>query len=89
MICVVTGAAGFIGSTVSRKLLDGGVNVRGVDNFADFYPRKMKEVSIRDLRERRFDPERLIARVGRELGEGSAARLVALLQAPPVHRPVA
>lgn len=52
MNCVVTGAAGFIGSTVVKKLLERGVTVRGVDNFADFYPRSIKEVNIRDLRER-------------------------------------
>lgn len=53
MICLVTGAAGFIGSTVSRILLDRGWEVRGVDCFTDFYPRSMKEGNIADLTGRR------------------------------------
>ncbi len=53
MICLVTGAAGFIGSTVSRILLDRGWEVRGVDCFTDFYPRAMKERNISDLIGRR------------------------------------
>ncbi len=53
MICLITGAAGFIGSHLSRQLLSAGWKVRGVDNFADFYPRKMKEDNIADLRRRR------------------------------------
>ena len=53
MICLVTGAAGFIGSHVSRELLSRGWKVRGVDNFADFYARGMKEENIADLRQDR------------------------------------
>ncbi len=52
MRCVVTGAAGFIGSHLSRALLDRSWEVRGVDCFADFYPRQMKEANLADLRGR-------------------------------------
>lgn len=46
MKCLVTGAAGFIGSTLTKKLLAGGWEVVGIDNFADFYPRSMKEMNL-------------------------------------------
>lgn len=39
---LVTGSAGFIGSAVAKKLLDGGVNVVGVDNLNDYYNPKLK-----------------------------------------------
>lgn len=51
MACLVTGAAGFIGSHLSRKLLSRGWRVRGVDNFADFYPRAMKERNLEGVRD--------------------------------------
>lgn len=35
--CMVTGAAGFIGSRLSKRLLDGGRRVVGVDTFTDSY----------------------------------------------------
>lgn len=49
MICLVTGAAGFIGSNLSRRLLEAGWQVRGVDNFADFYPRSFKDANLAPL----------------------------------------
>ena len=52
MKCIVTGAAGFIGSTLTKKLLDSGWEVVGVDNFADFYPRSMKEMNLESIRGR-------------------------------------
>lgn len=53
MKCLVTGAAGFIGSTVTRKLLDKGWEVVGIDNFADFYPRSMKEMNLENVLDRK------------------------------------
>jgi len=49
MKCLVTGAAGFIGSTLTRRLLDKGWEVVGIDNFADFYPRAMKEMNLEGI----------------------------------------
>jgi len=52
MKCLVTGAAGFIGSTLTKKLLDRDWEVVGIDNFADFYPRSMKEMNLESIRGR-------------------------------------
>ena len=49
MICLVTGAAGFIGSHLCRKLLQKKYRVVGLDSFTDFYPRWIKEKNIQDL----------------------------------------
>ena len=46
---LVTGAAGFIGYHVSRKLLDRGDDVIGVDNLNDYYDPALKEARLRML----------------------------------------
>jgi UDP-glucuronate 4-epimerase len=46
---LVTGAAGFIGSTVSRKLLDRGDEVVGLDNLNAYYDPKLKEARLARL----------------------------------------
>lgn len=46
MICLVTGAAGFIGSHLCRRLLKEKYSVIGIDSFADYYPRWIKEKNI-------------------------------------------
>lgn len=50
MNCLITGAAGFIGSHLCQKLLDSGNSVIGIDSFTDFYPRWLKEKNISRLK---------------------------------------
>jgi len=55
MKALVTGAAGFIGSTLSERLLRSGADVVGIDCFTDYYPRPLKERNVSALRNaRRF-----------------------------------
>lgn len=43
---LVTGVAGFIGSTLADRLLADGHEVVGVDSFEDYYPRAMKAANL-------------------------------------------
>jgi UDP-glucuronate 4-epimerase len=52
---VVTGAAGFIGSHLSRTLLGAGHEVRGIDCFTDYYDPALKEENARGLDVERVD----------------------------------
>jgi len=47
MKVLITGAAGFIGSHLCERLLAGGWNVVGVDNFDDFYDPGIKRENIK------------------------------------------
>ena len=47
MTILVTGAAGFIGSELSLKLLERGEKILGVDNHNDYYDPKLKEARLR------------------------------------------
>jgi len=50
--CLVTGAAGFIGSHLAERLLQEDYEVLGVDCFSDYYPREVKEANLLTLRGR-------------------------------------
>jgi UDP-glucuronate 4-epimerase len=52
MKIVVTGVAGFIGSTLAEALLDAGHEVVGLDAFIPYYPRPVKEDNLTGLRQR-------------------------------------
>ena len=52
MRVLVTGSAGFIGSTVSHRLLDRGDEVVGLDNYNDYYEVSLKESRGQRLLER-------------------------------------
>jgi UDP-glucose 4-epimerase len=49
MKILVTGAAGFIGSHLAERLVKEGYEVRGVDSFLDYYPRRIKEHNLKGL----------------------------------------
>lgn len=48
---VVTGAAGFIGSHLSERLIADGHTVVGIDCFSDHYARELKELNVSELTE--------------------------------------
>ncbi|NBW39525.1 NAD-dependent epimerase/dehydratase family protein [bacterium] len=49
MRCLITGVAGFIGSSIAEKLLAQGHVVVGIDSFLPYYPREIKERNIAPL----------------------------------------
>ena len=50
MKALVTGVAGFIGSTLAERLVRAGADVIGIDCFTDYYPRDAKERNLAYLR---------------------------------------
>ena len=49
MRALVTGVAGFIGSTLAERLVADGAHVVGIDAFTDYYPRGVKEANLQGL----------------------------------------
>lgn len=49
MDCLVSGAAGFIGSRMCRKLIRAGHSVVGIDSFTDYYAKELKEKNLSPL----------------------------------------
>lgn len=49
MKILVTGSAGFIGMHVSKRLLESGYNVVGIDNLNDYYEVTLKEARNSEL----------------------------------------
>jgi UDP-glucose 4-epimerase len=59
---LVTGCAGFIGSTLTDRLLARGAEVVGIDCFTDYYPRALKERNLAGAKQHpafRFVEQRL------------------------------
>ena len=46
---LVTGAAGFIGHAYTKKLLEAGHSVLGVDNLNDYYEVSLKDARLKDI----------------------------------------
>lgn len=49
-LCLITGVAGFVGSTLAGRLLAEGHTVAGIDCFTGYYARDIKERNLGDLR---------------------------------------
>ena len=52
MRVLITGAAGFIGSTLAHRLLDRGDEVLGYDNLNDYYDVRLKQARLDRLTSR-------------------------------------
>ena len=77
MRVLVTGAAGFIGSTLAHRLLDRGDEVLGYDNLNDYYDVRLKEARL----------ERLTPRAGFSFLKASLEDRAAMEQAFADFRP--
>ena len=52
--CIVTGAAGFIGFHLSKKLLKNGYTVLGIDNLNNYYSKQLKLDRLKILKHKNF-----------------------------------
>ena len=87
---LVTGAAGFIGMHVARKLLEAGTPVIGIDSFDPYYDVALKEARAAELA--RYQGFRLVrldlaepGAVASLCGSGAFARVVHLAAQPGVR----
>ena len=48
---LITGAAGFIGAAVAKKILKSGKKVIGIDNLNDYYDKKLKNERLKNILE--------------------------------------
>ncbi len=49
MNILITGAAGFIGSSLAESLIEEGCYVTGIDNFDNYYPAEIKRNNLKNL----------------------------------------
>ena len=49
MLVLITGAAGFVGSSLAERLVREGYKVKGIDSFVEYYPRTTKEKNLEFL----------------------------------------
>ncbi len=82
--CLVTGAAGFIGSHTSRRLIDLGYRVTGFDNLNSYYDVNLKKDRLRSIEHPAFtfiagdiSDERVLSRVFDENGIRAVVHLAA------------
>jgi UDP-glucuronate 4-epimerase len=59
MRVLVTGVAGFIGSTIAQRLLERGDQVVGIDNLNDYYDVSLKQARLRRLPQSGFSFEKM------------------------------
>lgn len=71
MKALVTGAAGFIGSTLAERLVKQGADVVGLDAFTDYYPRADKERNLSWLRS-----QKAFSLTDRAIADADLARLL-------------